>query len=238
MQKNKKLGFTLIELLAVIVILALIALITVPIIGNVVESSRKESIKISSDNYIRILEEKAQINLIDEDLKSKRIEVGENGKYIYNGEENTLDIKGKIPTSGTVCVDSNGKVDSYSVVIDDYVASNTNGTVKIEKGNTKLSLTCDVTKEIIEIEIPEDNLVCSKSKNISIKYPNYVETVKEYKIDDGDWQVYNGKFEIKKNGVIYARLRDTRNNEVSGTATLVLTKVDKDKVDKTALLRN
>ena len=234
MQKNKKLGFTLIELLAVIVILALIALITVPIIGNVVESSRKESIKISSDNYIRILEEKAQINLIDEDLKSKRIEVGENGKYIYNGEENTLDIKGKIPTSGTVCVDSNGKVDSYSVVIDDYVASNTNGTVKIEKGNTKLSLTCDVTKEIIEIEIPEDNLVCSKSKNISIKYPNYVETVKEYKIDDGDWQVYNGKFEIKKNGVIYARLRDTRNNEVSGTATLVLTKVDNDKVDKTA----
>ena len=234
MQKNKKLGFTLIELLAVIVILALIALITVPIIGNVVESSRKESIKISSDNYIRILEEKAQINLIDEDLKSKRIEVGENGKYIYNGEENTLDIKGKIPTSGTVCVDSNGKVDSYSVVIDDYVASNTNGTVKIEKGNTKLSLTCDVTKEIIEIEIPEDNLVCSKSKNISIKYPDYVETVKEYKIDDGDWQVYNGKFEIKKNGVIYARLRDTRNNEVSGTATLVLTKVDNDKVDKTA----
>ena len=42
MRKNSK-GFTLVELLAVIVILAIIALITTPIILNVIEQSRKNA---------------------------------------------------------------------------------------------------------------------------------------------------------------------------------------------------
>ncbi len=43
--KNNKKGFTLIELLAVIVILAIIALITAPIILNVIEDARRDSAK-------------------------------------------------------------------------------------------------------------------------------------------------------------------------------------------------
>ena len=39
----KKKGFTLIELLAVIIILAVIALITVPIVLNIIEKSRKQA---------------------------------------------------------------------------------------------------------------------------------------------------------------------------------------------------
>ena len=44
--KNKN-GFTLIELLAVIVVLAVVALITVPVVLNVIERVRKESYKDS-----------------------------------------------------------------------------------------------------------------------------------------------------------------------------------------------
>ncbi len=44
-------GFTLVELLAVIVILAIIALITVPIIMNVVESSKKGAVKESPQEW-------------------------------------------------------------------------------------------------------------------------------------------------------------------------------------------
>jgi len=43
--KNNKKGFTLIELLAVIVILAIIALITAPIILNVIEDARRDAAK-------------------------------------------------------------------------------------------------------------------------------------------------------------------------------------------------
>ena len=47
-----KKGFTLIELLAVIVILAIIAAIATPIILNIINNSRKESIRLSAENYI------------------------------------------------------------------------------------------------------------------------------------------------------------------------------------------
>ena len=42
----KKKGFTLVELLAVIVILAIIALITTPLILNVIENAKKGNYKI------------------------------------------------------------------------------------------------------------------------------------------------------------------------------------------------
>ena len=47
-----KKGFTLIELLAVIVILAIIALITVPIVLKMLNNSRRDSALRSAENYI------------------------------------------------------------------------------------------------------------------------------------------------------------------------------------------
>ena len=49
--QNKK-GFTLIELLAVIVVLAIIALITVPQVLGFTDSARKGAAKTSVLNYI------------------------------------------------------------------------------------------------------------------------------------------------------------------------------------------
>jgi len=51
----RKKGFTLIELLAVIVILAIIALITIPLIAGKTKDSRKESNQISVDLYANAL---------------------------------------------------------------------------------------------------------------------------------------------------------------------------------------
>ena len=42
----KKKGFTIIELLSVIVVLAIIALITIPVVTNVIEKSRKEAASV------------------------------------------------------------------------------------------------------------------------------------------------------------------------------------------------
>ena len=49
--KNKK-GFTLIELLAVIVILAIIALISTPIILGIIDSSKKSALRSSAYGLI------------------------------------------------------------------------------------------------------------------------------------------------------------------------------------------
>ena len=50
--KNKK-GFTLIELLAVIIILVIIALITIPIIMNIIERANKSAFKDSAYGVIK-----------------------------------------------------------------------------------------------------------------------------------------------------------------------------------------
>ena len=54
---NKK-GFTLIELLAIIVILAVIALISTPVITNIIANVRKNADKQSATNYIDTVETK------------------------------------------------------------------------------------------------------------------------------------------------------------------------------------
>ena len=50
-----KKGFTLVELLAVIVILAVIALITTPIIIDSLNTSKKEAFKDSVNSLIKVL---------------------------------------------------------------------------------------------------------------------------------------------------------------------------------------
>ena len=44
---KKKRGFTLIELLAVIIVLAIISVITIPLISGVIEKTRKGSVRAS-----------------------------------------------------------------------------------------------------------------------------------------------------------------------------------------------
>ncbi len=98
MKENKCKGFTLIELLAVIVILAVIALITVPMIMNVIEKSRKEAFKDSvlgafeavdyyllKNNLSEITEE--GINVTDLDLKNNRL-----SGSIHKNEEGNLEV--------------------------------------------------------------------------------------------------------------------------------------------------
>ncbi len=52
--RNK--GFTLIELLAIIVLLGIIAVITYPIINNVINNSEKETFKSSVEELINVTE--------------------------------------------------------------------------------------------------------------------------------------------------------------------------------------
>ena len=80
-----KKGFTLIELLAVIVILAIIALIATPIVLDIIDDSKKSSVKISADNYAKAVE----YYIADSLSNNKQIEDG-----IYYVNE--LDIQAKI----------------------------------------------------------------------------------------------------------------------------------------------
>ena len=64
-----KKGFTLIELLAVIVILSIIALITIPLVYNITKKSRKESYERSVDLYANAIRNAISEYQIDGDVE-------------------------------------------------------------------------------------------------------------------------------------------------------------------------
>ncbi len=128
-----KQGFTLIELLAIIVILSIIALITIPIVSDTIENSKRDSFK-------RSIEEMK--NMVDMDYN----ENARSGTVTYQFQDNTLvclkcdnnedlelDFTGKVKNAKGTIVNNNGQI---TLTIENSKYKATNGSddkVKIVK---------------------------------------------------------------------------------------------------------
>lgn len=129
---NKK-GFTLIELLAVIVILSVIALITTPIIFDVIENSRMNT-------FTRSVDEMGNVAVMDYNEYARGGEVTytyENNNLVCTGCDDgadlELDFTGEIEDgSGTITVD-NGKVTDLNIENNRFKATYNNGEVETVK---------------------------------------------------------------------------------------------------------
>ena len=97
----KKKGFTLIELLAVIVVLAVIALISTPVILNVIEKAEKGAFEDSAYGVI----DAAKLYYADASLDGK---VGEE-TFTFPGDTK-LKLSGKKPSGGSAVLYEDGKV--------------------------------------------------------------------------------------------------------------------------------
>lgn len=108
MKKNN--GFTLIELLAVVVILAVIALISTPIILNIVENAQEGAFKNTAYGLVQA----SKFSYTNEIIQSSDVR-GLTFSYIDGNEISnpigkTLDYKGTRPKSGSVLINSEGQV--------------------------------------------------------------------------------------------------------------------------------
>ena len=99
---DMKKGFTLIELLAVIVILSVITLITVPMITNVIEESKKKALASS----IQGLVESANLYAIENDGVYEFLFDKEHQGSTIKGE--SLDYRGNIDGEGKLYLDKEG----------------------------------------------------------------------------------------------------------------------------------
>lgn len=124
-KKNKfkltTLGFTLVELLAVIVIVGIIALITIPKVKDSINDSRKKTVESSALNYARtidqyVLHEESNKNLIN---LNGEYSINEEGNLDGLGNTYELDYTGQKPTSGTLEYQDN-KLLSGCLVINGY----------------------------------------------------------------------------------------------------------------------
>lgn len=132
MKRNQ--GFTLLELLAVMIVLGLIALIAVPMIMNVVETSKRGTIKNSASGIVDAARNYHALEMEDKGVNTKvTIVFPEAGKMLeYNGED---------PDQGTVVIEPDGKV-ALAVMFGDYCAKKDKSTDKItvEKSPSSCSL--------------------------------------------------------------------------------------------------
>ena len=108
-------GFTLIELLAVIVILSVITLITIPVITNVIEESKKKALVSSVQGLI----ESANLYFIENEGVYEFLFDKEHKGSTKKGEQ--LDYRGNIDGEGKLYIDKEGNT-SVCISNDTYYA--------------------------------------------------------------------------------------------------------------------
>ncbi|MBQ4633791.1 MAG: prepilin-type N-terminal cleavage/methylation domain-containing protein [Bacilli bacterium] len=99
---KKRNGFTLIELLAVIIVLAIIALIAMPIIFNVIENAKIKAMENSTYGVIDAVRLEYMENLLGSNEACADGETTNcGGKITLSGDVDALTVSGEHPNGGT-----------------------------------------------------------------------------------------------------------------------------------------
>ena len=152
----KRKGFTLIELLAVIVVLSIIALITTPIIFNVIENAKIKSI------------EKSCYGVIDA-VRTKYAEGLLNLNKITTGDVNELTVAGEKPIAGTWTIYNSKDSVEKGIKIEgvkfasmkDYVCTNVNS-----DGTINSNVTCTKENDVSSEPILKEKLLGTNDSNV------------------------------------------------------------------------
>ena len=141
-----KKGFTLIELLAVIVILAIIALIATPIVINIINDSKKESINRSIELYIDHVQKMiAKEQMKDPTFNPSKCEINE-GNLTCDGKPIQIEMKGQIPKSGTIKFSKGMVIEGVNLELDGLFYQMSNGTISNGTTEKEISYSDYITK--------------------------------------------------------------------------------------------
>lgn len=161
----KKKGFTLIELLAVIVILAVIALITVPILMGIIEKAKKNAFK----DHVYGIMDSAHLYYADSLLKleeAEQLEFSCNGEVCETDSGEKLKFKGSVPKSGRIILGSSG-IEVYEITDGRYCASGNDKNLEISTDCITPSLEYITDGNIVRYDFDDDNNTSSTLNDLS-----------------------------------------------------------------------
>lgn len=139
MKGNK--GFTLVELLAVLVILAIIALITTPIILGVIEDSRQSGAEDKAWGVVDAIKMAYTEDQTDNNPQYVTGNFSENSTIHFGSDPmvggKKVRASGQMPTSGTATITNDGTIIVRDLVFDQYhCSSNDKSTIMLCKKNS------------------------------------------------------------------------------------------------------
>ena len=149
MKKNQ--GFTLIELLAVVVILAVIALISVPLIMNVIDGARKGALQNTAYGIAEAGKYAFTSEVIKDGSASFTAYTYVDGVEASSPTGKTLNYKGERPKKGTILINSKGDI-AMSVYNGKYCAEKGFDDVEVTVSE-KAEADCVLVEELTEVEV-------------------------------------------------------------------------------------
>ena len=201
MNTMKRKGFTLIELLGVIVVLAVIAIITTPVILGVIEKSKKGALQSSGYGLVE-----AGILYHAEYQNSQTVRFDIKNNQIRTKEENKIDYKGSIK-DGTILINNQGEV---TVCINDgkYAAYKNYKDNKIIVVDQK---TCTVPENNYIVYLDNESTIKEMTNaEITSAITKLTERVNQLEEENKKLREQNGDTEI--NSTITNSIVDLRNN--------------------------
>lgn len=143
-------GFTLIELLATIIIIGIMALITTPIVINIVNDVKRNSLKVGSYSILRAIE----LYTIKNHVTNEALDFNDKTK---------IDYKGKSPEDGSILVDSDGNV--ALAFYDNGFCATKSAAETVITVTVKTLDNCRIPVDGIEVDSVEDLLTLANEVN-------------------------------------------------------------------------
>jgi len=182
-------GFTLMELLGVIIILAVIALIAVPIILNIVGSSKKSAVLRSGELYLKTVETEIARENLNSQFNPTTCTIESDGNLTCDeGKVLTIKVNGSKPTSGTITL-QNGKIKEVTVMI-------LSGFELEKKQEERLKIkdeVQDTTPAEVKVNV---NKITTNSITVTVEAIDLESGIKEYQysIDNNNYKTGNNTY--------------------------------------------
>ncbi|MDD3187637.1 MAG: type II secretion system protein [Bacilli bacterium] len=208
-----KKGFTLIELLAVITILGIIALITTPIILNVIEQAKEKSYLLDADNIARTINSK----MLDEGVSISGTYTKEQAQNLLNinfdGDEIIVTLVEDVPYVSLI-VNGNSYLSNHTKIYGLEWDGNDNYT-RLEDA-VGMVANAGVDDEVVVNDF-DTAQIYSEMKDVIEDGNSFVKIPKFYikKVVNGDdWQWYISKIKVDDDYYLPACFMDETDNEV------------------------
>ena len=141
MKKNK--GFTLIEMLTVIVILAIVALITIPLILKYIDKAKDEAKLRSAENYLKASENEIVSRMLKGETFTNATCIIDEGSLFCDEKEIKLSVKGEKPYSGTITFDKEKVIAYKAIYLDGCVIVLDENNLLVHEGKVNIEKKCN-----------------------------------------------------------------------------------------------